>query len=286
MHEDKPSATAAWVAAWRGLAPWLPDGGQLANDPFGLAFAPRPVVALTARAPSLTRSLLSRGMLSRMVLWLQLRTRALDDLLTAFLDAGGKQLVLLGAGFDCRASRFADRLGVVFEIDHPATQRRKRAILSRLEARSARTEFVAWNFERDPMSQLASRLASMGHDATQPTFTIWEGVIPYLTEPAIAQTVVAIRGWSQANGSQLAFSYIIPEAMKGRSSWGHLAAILGEPWKFGWRPEELPEWMAAHGMHLVRDESDGELAQRYFPPSLSASYGPPNKHVALATPRY
>ena len=49
MREDKPSETAAWVAAWRGLAPWLPEGGQLANDPFGLAFAPaagRPLVAL------------------------------------------------------------------------------------------------------------------------------------------------------------------------------------------------------------------------------------------------
>jgi O-methyltransferase involved in polyketide biosynthesis len=87
-----------------------------------------------------------------------------------------------------------------------------------------------------------------GLDPTLPCFTIWEGVIPYLTEPAIAATVAAVREWSRAEGSQLAFSYIEPQAMGGKSSWRHLVALLGEPWRFGLRPEELPGWMAAHGM--------------------------------------
>jgi hypothetical protein len=42
--------------------------------------------------------------------------------------------------------------------------------------------------------------------------------------------------------------------------------------------------MKANGMRLVSDESDGDLAQRYLPPSLAARYGRPDKHVALATP--
>src|SRR5437879_4370389 len=150
MREDQPSETAAWVAAFRGLAPWLPVGGQLASDPFGLEFAPRwsrPLVALTERAPWAARLLLERGLLAKMTLWLQLRTRALDDQVVAFARAGGRQLVLLGAGFDCRASRLAGELpgGTVFEIDHPATQRRKREVLQRLAAPSLRTELVAWN---------------------------------------------------------------------------------------------------------------------------------------------
>src|SRR3954471_5043716 len=89
MREDRPSETAAWVAAFRGLAPWLPDGGQLTTDPFGLQFAPRwsrPLVALSASAPWVVRGLLRRGILAQMTLWLQLRTRALDDDLIAFAE--------------------------------------------------------------------------------------------------------------------------------------------------------------------------------------------------------
>jgi methyltransferase (TIGR00027 family) len=287
MHEDKPSQTAAWVAAWRGLAPWLPEGGQLAHDPFGLEFAPpvtRPFLAVTARAPWLVRSVLSRGMLAQMVLWLQLRTRALDEYLVRFARGGGRQVVLLGAGFDCRASRFSEDLagGTVYEIDHPATQRRKREVLNRLGAPSVRTEFLSWNFEREPLSALPGRLRSIGLDPGRPVFTIWEGVIPYLTEPAIAATVAALREWSRAEGSQLAFTYIEPAAM--RNSWRQLVAVLGEPWRFGWEPAALPGWMEAHGMRLLVDESDADLGRRLLPPHLVARLGRPGRRVALATP--
>jgi methyltransferase (TIGR00027 family) len=287
MREDEPSETAAWVAAFRGLAPWLPEGGQLASDPFGLEFAPRGgglLVALPARAPWVARLLLSRGMLARMMLWLQVRTRALDDHLRAFARAGGRQLVLLGAGFDCRASRFTGELrgGRVFEIDHPATQRRKREVLARLGAPSLPTEFVAWNFEQHPASELPAHLASIGLDAAQPTFTIWEGVTPYLTEPAIAATVHAVREWSRAPGSQLGFTYIEPQSIK--RSWRRLVSALGEPWRFGWEPAQVAPWMAAHGMRLVADESDADLARRYLPERLWARLGEPGRHVALAEP--
>lgn len=284
MREDEPSQTAAWVAAFRGLAPWLPDGGQLASDPFGLEFAPpvaRPLVALT-RAPRAARLVLSRGTLGRMMFWLQVRTRALDDYLLAFARAGGRQVVLLGAGFDCRASRFAGELegGVVYEIDHPATQRRKREVLARLGAPSVRTEFVAWNFERQ--QDLPAHLRSIGLDPRKATFTIWEGVTPYLTEPAIAATMASVRAWSGARGSQLGFTYIEPASIK--RSWRRIVAAVGEPWRFGWEPAALPSWMAAHGMRLVQDESDADLARRYLPERFRARLGEPGRHVALAEP--
>ena len=57
------------------------------------------------------------------------RTRYFDDLLEQRLAAGAEQLVILGAGYDSRPYRFADRLaGVqVFEVDHPATSTAKQA---------------------------------------------------------------------------------------------------------------------------------------------------------------
>jgi methyltransferase (TIGR00027 family) len=171
---------------------------------------------------------------------------------------------------------------VVFEIDHPATQRRKREVLARLGAPSVRTEFVAWNFERQ--QDLPAHLSSIGLDAEKPTFTIWEGVTPYLTEPAIAATMAAVRAWSRARGSQLGFTYIEPTSIK--RSWRRIVAAVGEPWRFGWEPAALPSWMAAHGMRLVRDESDADLARRYLPERFWARLGEPGRHVALAEPMY
>jgi methyltransferase (TIGR00027 family) len=289
MKDDKPSQTAAWVAAWRGLAPWLPEGAQLTQDPFGLAFAPvagRPLTELAARAPSVLRAMLKRGWLAHMIAWLQLRTRSLDELLLAFVRAGGRQVVLLGAGFDCRAARLAEELAgvTVFEVDHPATQGRKREVLARLgPPPSARVEYVSWNFERDAMETLGAHLR--GHHPAQPTFTIWEGVIPYLTEPAVASTVAAVRGFSAA-GSQLAFSYLEPQALDGRGSWQRAVRLLGEPWRFGWRADELPAWMAAHGMRLVSDESEAELGARLWPAGFTVPLGKPGRRVGLAEPHH
>lgn len=71
----------------------------------------------------------------------QARTKYIDEVLLAELAAGAAQLVLLGAGYDSRAYRFASELrsARVFEVDHPATsaekQRRVRHILGTLPER-------------------------------------------------------------------------------------------------------------------------------------------------------
>src|SRR4029078_7880814 len=57
-----------------------------------------------------------------------LRTAAIDDAVRDAIASGAKQLVIVGAGYDGRAWRMPELTGVkVFEVDHPATQREKRA---------------------------------------------------------------------------------------------------------------------------------------------------------------
>jgi methyltransferase (TIGR00027 family) len=133
--EGRSSATAAYVAARGALAQFLPAEARLAADPLGWRFAPpavRRLRPLAERFPSATGRLLVASPLGRLLSWMQLRTRAIDDLVLAFAARGGRQIVLLGAGYDCRAVRLAPRLPGArwFEIDHPATQARKRALLA------------------------------------------------------------------------------------------------------------------------------------------------------------
>src|SRR5579872_7423939 len=61
-----------------------------------------------------------------------IRTRFIDDHLQRALTGGIEQVVILGAGFDTRAYRFADLLQQrkVFELDFPSTQQIKRRRLS------------------------------------------------------------------------------------------------------------------------------------------------------------
>src|SRR4051812_13063545 len=132
MRDERPSATATWVALCRGLGTCLPEDAQLCADPYGLAFGGTAVRMLGEIAPrvALLRAIvrLRRGPFYRLALWLQMRTRVIDDVLLDFVERGGRQIVILGAGFDCRGARFAKRLegSVVYEVDHPATQAKKR----------------------------------------------------------------------------------------------------------------------------------------------------------------
>src|SRR5690242_14824589 len=117
---DRASFTAQWVAACRGAGVLLPDDARLAVDPWGARFGGLPSWIMGRTAARVVRA----TSLLRWVMYLQVRTRVIDDALLAFVARGGRQIVILGAGFDCRAARFARELadGVVYEVDHPATQ--------------------------------------------------------------------------------------------------------------------------------------------------------------------
>lgn len=278
MKAESASHTAAAVAAARALGARLPPEAQLAPDPYGLAFAYPQLAGALAFGP-LASALLWAAPLRRWVLYMQVRTRVLDDALRAFAAAGGQQVVLLGAGYDCRAHRLALELpGVrVLEVDHPATSRRKRKVLGRMTSEPRTSDlwahpgvqYLAWDFERQPMFELPGALSAAGLRADAPTFTIWEGVTMYLTEAAIAATLAAVRGYS-GGGSQLAFTYFDRGHVEGRGPLpSRLAraavARLGEPWRWGWRPSELPGYLAQHGLALRDDQSMPQAAARLLP---------------------
>src|SRR5262245_32298193 len=96
-----PSKTAAWVAAWRGWGRKLPAEARLVDDPWGSLFG-GPATRWMQRVPGpLTVPVWP------LALHMQVRTRAIDDVLASFLASGGRQVLILGAGYDCRAARFA-----------------------------------------------------------------------------------------------------------------------------------------------------------------------------------
>ena len=97
------------------------------------------------------------------------RTHALDknDALVAALANGIRQVVILGAGFDCRAFRIPElRAARIFEVDHPQTFATKRAQLAQfIEREPANLTFVQIDFNRQSLEEVCARRASIHRSA-------------------------------------------------------------------------------------------------------------------------
>jgi methyltransferase (TIGR00027 family) len=256
------------------------------DDPFGARFAGpafRRAIELAGRSSGDG----VRGNMAAMlpfVLYMQIRTRVIDDAVERFARAGGTQVVLLGAGFDARATRF--RALRFFEVDHPATQARKRRLLgSDGVLASERAAYVSWNFETDPMDGLPDTLTAHGHDRSKHTLTIWEGVTMYLREPAIISSLETIHTYS-APGSTLAMTYFDRARLTSPTLFRKLSralvAAVGEPFRFGFAPSELPAWLALRGYQLEADDDLASLSRRLLPPRFAKRVWDGTSRIAIA----
>lgn len=287
MRDETPSRTAAFVAAARQLGQLLPREAQLIDDPYGAAFTSTSFGRALERNTDRLRLLAAMPGMKNWILYMQVRTRVIDDALREFVDAGGRQLVVLGAGYDTRALRLPELAlaGVeVFEVDHPATQGHKRRTLDRIGAESP-AHYVTWDFESRPMEDLPDELAGAGLDLTRPVFTIWEGVTMYLTEPAIDASLRAIREWSAAD-SRLAMTYVIRKRLERPSLISRamqlVVSSVGEPWRWGWDPGELVGYLADRDFTLLRDVAMAEAARELLPPQLAIHVPHRDRRIAVA----
>jgi methyltransferase (TIGR00027 family) len=283
MKHDKPSSTAGHVAALRGLGVLLPPPARLVDDPWGAEWSGYGRVRRLAAVMPAVAQWLSRPAW-RWLLYMQVRTFALDREVACFVEAGGRQLVILGAGFDARALRLR-RPGLrVFEVDHPATQARKRGQVASHGAGDAAT-FVAWDFEHDPVGRLPERLDDLGYRRDECGCVVWEGVTMYLSEAANAATFAMLADLL-APGSAVAFTYfakgLLASPARRDLLMRRFVARHGEPWIFGWEPHQLPAWLAARGFTLEHDDSTTALAALWLPPDLVARVKEDQRRIALA----
>jgi methyltransferase (TIGR00027 family) len=172
------SQSGLMVAAYRGRASLQPKA--LFKDPWSASLA-GPDGAELARAMD--------ARFPAMELWVAVRT-ALFDSHVALWTAPPyaiRQVVLLGAGFDARAARLAAEGLRFFEVDHPASQAEKRRRAGALAGYPLdAASYAACDFEKDDPLE---RLGAAGFRADAPALILWEGVVPYLTEPSIRATL-------------------------------------------------------------------------------------------------
>jgi methyltransferase (TIGR00027 family) len=253
------------------------------SDPVAVRLLPDRFVALLDRAgrapPASLRERQFRWLVSRLERWAPLRTLAIDDALRSSLGGDG-QVVILGAGLDARAWRMAELAGrVVYEVDHPATQRYKRERVGPLRPTAGEVRFVPVDFERE---SFAARLAEAGHDAARPTVWIWEGVVTYL-RPEVVEATVRLVAERSAPGSRLAATYATPSLRRVIVGW--FLARRGEPFRSAFTPRRFAELLGRAGFSVLSDDGVADWARRYAAAGARPARIPSSQRLAVAERR-
>jgi methyltransferase (TIGR00027 family) len=197
------------------------------------------------------------------------RTKVMDAAFVEALEARIPQIVLLGAGFDTRALRFAgrNRGTKIFELDAPTTQQAKIGVLRRKKIPlPEELVFVPIDFDRE---EVADVLAKAGYLAGQRCLFLWEGVTMYLSAQAVDRTLEFIRR-NSAPGSRLVFDYIYAAVLRkenryyGEERAHAMVANVGESWTFGLEDEEIGSFLAKRGFELVAHYTSAELEKLYL----------------------
>jgi methyltransferase (TIGR00027 family) len=276
MQIGRPSKTALAAALYRATHQ-IVDRGRVFMDPLAIS-------VLGMGADELTKYADASPLGRRMRAFIAARTRFAEDALQDAFARGATQLVVLGAGLDTYAYRglLRDKLRI-FEVDHPATQVWKRERLTAAGIAIPPTlTFAPIDFEHE---SLEAGLASAGFDPKSPTFFMWLGVVPYLTQAAIRSTLGFIA--NLPGGADVAFDYsnppdsLDPQLRAARAERASRVAALGEAWISQFDTDALHAQLAELGFSAIEDLSPTRIAQRYFGLEQSTS-GERGGHVVWA----
>jgi|SRR5687768_17953076 len=278
MESGRASRTAEQNALFRALEARRPAARRIVGDPHAELFLSWPYRIVAAAG----RWQVWNGFAARFIdrRWpgvrptVIARTRAIDSLVVAEAPVAG-QVVILGAGLDTRAWRLDALAGrTVFEVDHPDTQRHKRARLRSAGLDVSQVRFVGTDFNLD---QLGEVLARAGLDHETPTLILWEGTTNYLSPDAVDAT---LRWCAQAPaGSQVIFTYIDQAVLDDPGRFYGADRVLstvrraGEPMVFGLDPADLAGYLAERGLTLTSDTGAADLRRQVYGEASTAMRG-------------
>lgn len=264
MRTGAPSRTAEYMALFRALESLRAPARRLVDDRAAVLF-------LSQRLRVVVHAARFRPLRSFLVAFIDrrwpgprlsgvVRTHVIDDLVRNAISNGCTQLVLLGAGYDTRATRLAEAASTqVFEIDHPDTQTHKRKTLG---ATPAHVRYIPVDFERD---SLAEALAGAGVGPAKRSCVVWEGIFSYLSARAIDLTLAALIE-TCAPGSTVILTYVDQRVLDQPDPWPEpwVTAVhnVAEPFRTGLHPEHAAAFFAKRNLTLCRDETTTEAAAR------------------------
>jgi len=197
------------------------------------------------------------------------RTAFFDNVFIEALTNKIPQIVLLGAGYDSRAYRFATLKNAtkIIELDIAPTQNRKKKCLKKAQIDIPKNvTLVPINFNKE---SLISVLEKAGYDKREKTLFLWEGVIYYLDSESVDATLEFVNRSSHSE-SIIAFDYIITSSEKNNTYYGSKEFFqtmkkyhADERLMFGIEEGEAELFFRQRGLKMI-DHWDNEEIERTF----------------------
>ena len=270
MKGSQSSITAENNALLRAHEAMRPESERICYDPYAIYFMPDRILSSADRTDQIDMAILDwethfPGVCNSILA----RTRFIDDGLEEALKDGIEQLVILGAGYDTRAFRFSGikRKVMVFELDHPTTQKRKLKIIQRqMDGNTPNIQYIPIDFAKE---NLQDKLLAYGYNDQSKTLFIWEGVTYYISAPAVDRTFGFIKRHAPFKSS-IVFDYFPPTVADGTTRLPEAQTLreglkrIGEEILFGIEPAQLSVFMKERGFHVVKNLTSTDYKKAYF----------------------
>jgi methyltransferase (TIGR00027 family) len=272
MKMVSASKAAAYLALLRAVSSNLPPNERLFHDPYAKLFLPFHLKLVEWLSRSLP--------LNRLISWYidkrwtgaltscAARNKLIDVMTTNLVrDQGINQLIIFGAGYDCRVHRLALKDRVMYvEIDDPAKLKIKQDILDKSPVKSnAQVDYIPVDFHKEQLEDVIPRLF---HNTHYKTMFIWEGVTNYFTAPIADKIFQYFKTFRP--GTIIIFTYVdekvlhSPEEFIGAVNVTKLLQRNNEFWNFGIDPARIKEFLAGYNMQLLHDEGASAYRRLYY----------------------
>lgn len=226
LYELKLTSSAELIAGVRAL-----ESGDRFDDPFAAQMAGKHGMALAARFCQRTPQL--RKMVAA-------RTWHGDSVIRNFLAGGGRDIALLGVGWDMRAFRLPMPSGVrVFELDFPTTLAERAKRIVEIGATTS-TGVERFQIPIDVRTMSLEGALQPFIDVARPLLVIWEGMSMYFQADEVRRTLEGIRSVLTHPHSLLWMDFVNEQAIASPHQLGASAErfirgmqILGEPFTYG-----------------------------------------------------
>jgi methyltransferase (TIGR00027 family) len=189
----------------------------------------------------------------------------MDEQVLAAIEAGAKQVLVLGAGFDTLCLRLAPQFPQVefFEVDHPATSAAKAKGVTQVGQPENMT-LLAADLNETPLSVLMKKAEHWDNRAQ--SVVVAEGLFIYLKEEVVLQVFREMAACT-GPGTRVAFSHGI--AIKDHRFANALMRLIEEPWLSSCASANLPGYIgpgwsviAARGARLRRGLEGFAVAEK------------------------
>jgi methyltransferase (TIGR00027 family) len=266
LQSGQASNTAGLTAMMRAVDARLPADRRLADDDYAHYYAsynPRykyyTYKPWTARLALRLFDQFFGGFLAEILL----RGRHFESVMVEAQKQGITQVLLIGAGYDSAALRHPDLR--FYEVDHPATQRKKIGVLKKAGVATENVTYVPVDLEVDP---LAAALEQHGFDPSIPTLVGWHGVAYYLQQSSFQRALKDIAAIC-APSSQLVFDYMDESVIDGTSPYRSArmaargVARRGEPYTLGLSAESAAAAAEEAGFRCLENIRVTDLINRF-----------------------